>query len=110
MVVLIPRMTYSSRALVILRQARSWSGYYDANAHRGKGRKSEPLVHKLVIVEEEWRKNPRRGWAEIRRKVCKVDPLVCPLRASRLLLVERCGEVYSFAECFTVFVTLSLFS
>ena len=49
-----------------------------ANAHRGKVRKSEEAAGKLIIVEEESRKIPRRGWAEIRRKVYEVDPLVCP--------------------------------
>jgi len=38
--------------------------------------KSESLAHKLMIVEEECRKVPRRGWVEMIRKVYKVDPLV----------------------------------
>jgi len=40
-------------------------------------RKSEKSAHKLIIVEEEWPKIPRRGWAEMIRKVYEVDPLVC---------------------------------
>jgi hypothetical protein len=51
---------------------------YFANAHRGKVRKSEEAAGKFVIIEEESRKIPRRGWAEMIRKVYEVDPLVCP--------------------------------
>jgi hypothetical protein len=49
-----------------------------ANAHRGKVRKVEQGAYKLIIIEEECPRIPRRGWAEIRRKVYEVDPLVCP--------------------------------
>jgi hypothetical protein len=49
-----------------------------ANAHRGKVRKSEEAAGKLIIIEEESRKIPRRGWAEMIRKVYEVDPLLCP--------------------------------
>jgi len=49
-----------------------------ANAHRGKVRKSEESEHKLLIIEEECPRIPRRGWAEMIRKVYEVDPLVCP--------------------------------
>ncbi len=49
-----------------------------ANAHRGKVRKSEEGHHKLIIVEEQCPKIPRRGWPEMIRKVYEVDPLVCP--------------------------------
>jgi hypothetical protein len=48
-----------------------------ANAHRGKVRKSEEAAGKLIIIEEEYPKIPRRGWAEMIRKVYEVDPLVC---------------------------------
>ena len=37
-----------------------------ANAHRGKVRKSEEAPGKLVIIEEEVRRVPRRGWAEMK--------------------------------------------
>jgi hypothetical protein len=37
-----------------------------ANAHRGKVRKSEEAAGKLVIIEEEVRRVPRRGWAEMK--------------------------------------------
>jgi hypothetical protein len=49
-----------------------------ANAHRGKVRKSEEVAHKLIIIEEEGAKIPRRGWAAMIRKVYEVSPLVCP--------------------------------
>jgi ribosomal protein S27E len=48
-----------------------------ANAHRGKVRKSEEGRHRLLIIEEECPRIPRRGWAEMIRKVYEVDPLVC---------------------------------
>jgi len=53
-----------------------------ANAHRGKMRKKEQA--RLIIIEEEGAKIPRRGWAEIRRKVYEVDPMACP----------KCGGKY----------------
>ncbi len=49
-----------------------------ANAHRGKVRKSEKACHKLLLIEEEGPRVPRRGWAEMIRKVYEVDPLLCP--------------------------------
>jgi hypothetical protein len=49
-----------------------------ANAHRGKLRKSEEDEHKFLIIEEECPRIPRRGWAEMIRKVYEVDPLLCP--------------------------------
>jgi len=52
-------------------------GHY-ANAHRGKVRKAQPDRHPFIIVEEESPRVPRRGWAEMIRKVFEVDPLTCP--------------------------------
>lgn len=49
-----------------------------ANAHRGKMHKREQAQHKLIIVEEECHRIPRRGWAEMIRKVYETDPLQCP--------------------------------
>jgi hypothetical protein len=49
-----------------------------ANAHRGNVRKSEEAEHKLLTIEEEGARIPRRGWAEMIRKVYEVDPLLCP--------------------------------
>jgi len=48
------------------------------NAHRGKVRKAQMDKHPSIIVEEENPRVPRRGWAEMIRKVYEVDPLVCP--------------------------------
>jgi hypothetical protein len=39
--------------------------------------KSEEAAHSLVIIAEECPKIPRRGWAEMIRKVYEVDPLLC---------------------------------
>jgi len=49
-----------------------------ANAHRGKMRKVKEGQHKLLIIEVECPRVPRRGWAEMIRKIYEVDPLVCP--------------------------------
>jgi len=60
-----------------------------ANAHRGKVRKAGRAAFPLRIVEEESRRIPSKGWAEMIRKVYEVDPLRCP----------RCGgamKVVSF--------------
>ena len=48
-----------------------------ANAHRGKLRKAGlgPLP---LRMEEEPRRPPAKGWAELIRKVFEVDPMVCP--------------------------------
>jgi hypothetical protein len=40
-----------------------------ANAHRGKMRKTEEGLHKLIIIEENCPRIPRRGWAAMIRKV-----------------------------------------
>jgi len=40
--------------------------------------KSEEREHKLLVIEEECQRIPRRGWAEMIRKVYELDPLVCP--------------------------------
>jgi hypothetical protein len=47
-----------------------------ANAHRGKVRKAQPDKHRFILIEEESARIPRRGWAEMIRKVYEVDPLV----------------------------------
>jgi ribosomal protein S27E len=49
-----------------------------ANAHRGKVRKAQRDKHPFIIVEEESPRIPRRGWAEMIRKVYEVNPLTCP--------------------------------
>jgi hypothetical protein len=58
-----------------------------ANAHRGKVRKSEEAAGKLIIIEEEPWKTPRRGWAEMIRKVYEVDPLRCPQCGGRMKII-----------------------
>jgi len=64
----------------------SYYGLY-ANAHRGKQRKAEEGQHKLRIIEEECPGIPRRGWAEMIRKVYEVDPLVCPQCGGRMKVI-----------------------
>jgi hypothetical protein len=58
-----------------------------ANAHRGKVRKSEKVAHKLVSIEEECPRIPRRGWAEMIRKVYEVDPLICPRCKGKMRII-----------------------
>ena len=71
-----------------------YSGLY-ANAHRGKVRKAEEGQSKLLIIEEECPRSPRRGWAAMIRKVYEVDPLTC----------SQCGgqmKVIAFITDFSV--------
>jgi hypothetical protein len=49
-----------------------------ANAHRGKIRKAGLAAAALLIIEEELRPIPAKGWAEMIRKVYEVDPMLCP--------------------------------
>jgi hypothetical protein len=49
-----------------------------ANAHRGKVKKANLAAFPLRMVEEELRRIPAKGWAEMIRKVYEVDPMVCP--------------------------------
>jgi len=49
-----------------------------ANAHRGKMHKREQGQHKLLVIDEECPRIPRRGWAAMIRKVYETDPLICP--------------------------------
>ena len=48
-----------------------------ANAHRGKVKKARLGPFPLRIVEDELRRLPSKGWAEMIRKVYEVDPLTC---------------------------------
>jgi len=48
-----------------------------ANAHRGKVRKESLGPFPLRVVEEEPRRLPAKGWAEMIRKVYEVNPLTC---------------------------------
>jgi len=45
---------------------------------RGKKRKKAKDSPHPPIIEEETSFVPRKGWAEIHRKVYEVDPLLCP--------------------------------
>jgi len=58
-----------------------------ANAHRGKVLKSEESEHKPLIIEEECPRIPRRGWAEMIRKVYEVDPLICPQCGAQMKII-----------------------
>jgi hypothetical protein len=49
-----------------------------ANAHRGKVKKANLAAFPLRMVEDELRRLPAKGWAEMIRKVYEVDPMVCP--------------------------------
>ena len=59
-----------------------------ANAHRGKVRKGQPDKHPFIIVEEESPRIPRRGWAEMVRKVYEVDPLICPKCLGQMRIIS----------------------
>jgi hypothetical protein len=50
-------------------------------------RKSEEAAGKLIIIEEESRKIPCRGWAEMIRKVYEVDPLLCPKCGGQMRII-----------------------
>jgi len=58
-----------------------------ANAHRGKVRKASlsPLV--LRMAEEEVRRIPSKGWAEMIRKVYEIDPMVCAKCGGKMKVV-----------------------
>jgi hypothetical protein len=58
-----------------------------ANAHRGKGRNSDEAAHKLIIIKEKRWRIPRRGWAEMIRKVYEVDPLRCPQCGAQMRII-----------------------
>jgi hypothetical protein len=49
-----------------------------ANAHRGMIKKASLGSFPLRIGEDELRRLPAKGWAEMIRKVYEVDPMVCP--------------------------------
>lgn len=54
-----------------------YCGLY-ANAHRGKINKTGVSPSYPLIIEEEERFVPSKGWAEMIRKGYEVDPLLCP--------------------------------
>ncbi|MDH4270730.1 MAG: transposase [Candidatus Aminicenantes bacterium] len=61
-------------------------GFY-GNAHRGKVRKAQPDKHPFIIFEEECPRVPRRGWAEMIRKVYEVNPLTCPQCGGQMRII-----------------------
>jgi len=63
-----------------------------ANAHWGKVRKSGSTGFPVRIVEEELRPVHSQGWAEMIRKVCEVDPLVCSRCGGRMRVVAFLTE------------------
>lgn len=63
-----------------------------ASAHRGKVRKAGRKGFPLEIVEQEVRRIPSKGWAELIRKVYEVDPLVCPRCGGRMRVVAFLTE------------------
>jgi transposase len=55
-------------------------------------RKSEDGAPKLLIIEEEGWKIPRRGMAEMIRKVYEVDPRRCPQCGGTMKLIAFMGS------------------
>ena len=71
-----------------------------ANAHRGKVKKTGQAAIPFLIMEEELRPIPSKGWAalirkphigrrnaEMIRKVYEVDPMVCPQCGARMKVI-----------------------
>jgi hypothetical protein len=50
-------------------------------------RKGQLDKHPFIIIEEECPRIPRRGWAEMIRKVYEVDPMVCPKCQGRMKVI-----------------------
>jgi len=59
-----------------------------ANAHRGKVKKTTLALSPLLIVEEQLRPIPSKGWAEMIRKVYEVDPMLCPHCGSTMKIIS----------------------
>jgi len=68
-----------------------YSGLY-SNAHRGKIRKAGADPSHPPIIEDEITSVPQRGWAEMIRKVHKVDPLCCPTCGGRMRIIAFIEE------------------
>jgi hypothetical protein len=58
-----------------------------ANAHRGKVKKASLSPSALRMVDEDIRRIPSKGWAEMIRKVYEVDPMACPKCGGRMKVV-----------------------
>jgi len=63
-----------------------------ANAHRGKVRKTALVPLAPGMIEEELKRIPSRGWAEMIRKAYEVDPLICPRCGRRMTVVAFLTE------------------
>jgi hypothetical protein len=66
-----------------LRSRSSWGSNFrkiisESLSTKDFSKYSEEGRHRLLIIEEECPRIPRRGGAEIRRKVYEVDPMLCP--------------------------------
>ena len=61
-------------------------------ARRGKVRRASLAHLPLRIVEEEPRRLPSKGWAEMIRMVYEVDPLVCPKCGGTMKVVSFLTE------------------
>jgi len=68
-----------------------------ANAHRGKVRRGQPDKYQFIIAGEEYPRIPRRGWAEMIRKVYEVDPLLCPKCQGEMKVISFLTE-YSVVD------------
>ena len=64
-----------------------------ANAHRGKVKKASLSPSALRLIEEDLKRIPSKGWAEMIRKVYEVDPMVCPKCCGRMKVVAFITEV-----------------
>jgi len=58
-----------------------------SNARRGKMRKAQQAANPFLIIEQEEPFVPSKGWAEIRRKVYEVDPLICPSCGGQMKII-----------------------
>jgi hypothetical protein len=58
-----------------------------ANAYRGKVRKSGVSPLTLRMSEEEFKRVPSKGWSPKIRKVCEIDPMVCPKCGRQMKLI-----------------------
>ncbi len=58
-----------------------------ANAPGGKVKKANLAAFPLRIAEDELRRLPSKGWAEMIRKVYEVDPLTCPKCGGKMRVI-----------------------
>jgi len=63
-----------------------------ANAHRGKVRKASLSPLAVRLAEEESKRIPSKGWAEMIRKVYEDDPLLYPKCGGRMKVVAFLTE------------------